>query len=154
MSIQIQTALGDFLIFHSLPHRSHNKEARRPRWSASQMNFIDPKPLYHKYRPFIRKRQLHKLLLVTLLRWLLSAAIVGAMYGVLASYSNRETLRKHRQIQFNALIVALSIALSLNLASSLKAMAGQLRWWALSLREWPIAEVRETLDRRAHCMLY
>ncbi|KHN96577.1 uncharacterized protein MAM_05520 [Metarhizium album ARSEF 1941] len=48
---------------------------------------------------------------------------------------------KKRKTDFNALIVGLSILLSLNLASSLKHMVATLRWWVLSLNEWKPREV-------------
>lgn len=102
----------------------------------------DPDLGCHKYQPFIRKKQLRKLLFLALARWLLTAAIVGSIYGVVVAYSSREAMKKKKKREFNAIIVALSIALSLNLVGSLKAMAGQLRWWALSLRDWSIVEVR------------
>jgi len=47
--------------------------------------------------------------------------------------------------QFNALITGLSICLGLNIASSLKAMAIELRWWILSRRKRPLHEVSQYL---------
>ncbi|KAI6779388.1 uncharacterized protein J7T54_005202 [Emericellopsis cladophorae] len=85
-------------------------------------------------------RQLYKLLLYHFAGWLITAAIVGSFYGVLVHYSDKGVmLYKDRRV-FNAVIIALSITLSLNLESCLKAMTGDLRWWVLSLRDWTLPE--------------
>jgi hypothetical protein len=90
-----------------------------------------------KYR---HPRQLFKLLLINFARWLLTAAIVGSLYAVLVDFSNKGAMLPREKHAFNALIIALSIMLSLNLDSSLKAMTGDLRWWVLSLRDWTLPE--------------
>lgn len=102
----------------------------------------------HRYTfdPWTRRRQLRKLLLVALVRWLLTASIVGAFYGVLVHYSSKEAMLRDKKRTFNAVITALSITLSLNLASSLKAMAGDARWWFLSLRDWSLVEADLILE--------
>lgn len=96
----------------------------------------------HKYTfdPFMRRRQLRKLLFLALTRWLLTASVIGALYGVLVHYSSKEVMIRGKKRTFNAVMTALSITLSLNLASSLKAMAGDMRWWILSLRDWSLLE--------------
>jgi hypothetical protein len=91
-------------------------------------------------RPTLHKKQLPKLLFLTLSRWLVTASIIGAMYGVLVHYYNLAAMTNSQKRVFNAVIVSLTISLALNIASSLKAMAGELRWWVLSLRHWPIRE--------------
>jgi hypothetical protein len=45
-----------------------------------------------------------------------------------------------RQV-FNVLILGASLALGLNIASSLKAMAVDFRWWLLSHKKRPLKEV-------------
>ena len=92
-------------------------------------------------RPTLHKKQLPKLLFLTLSRWLVTASIIGAIYGVLVHYYNLAAMTNSQKRVFNAVIVSLTISLALNIASSLKAMAGELRWWVLSLRHWPIREV-------------
>lgn len=99
----------------------------------------------NSYKPFIRKKQLRGLLLVSFSRWLLTAALLISIYVVLEVYSSKEAMTQRKKHEFNALIVALPIALSLNIASALKAMAAELRWWVLSLRNWNATEVTDPL---------
>ena len=96
----------------------------------------------YAYEHFNPRKQLGKVLLVSICRWLLTAVLGVSIYVVLWHYSSNEVLSIRTKRQFNALVVGLSIGLGLNIASSLKAMAGEVRWWILSLQEWPIREVR------------
>ncbi|KAG9253790.1 uncharacterized protein F5Z01DRAFT_129088 [Emericellopsis atlantica] len=89
---------------------------------------------------FRSPRQLYKLLLYHFAGWLITAAIVGSFYGVLVHYSDKGVMLYKDKRVFNAVIIALSIMLSLNLESCLKAMTGDLRWWVLSLRDWTLPE--------------
>lgn len=91
---------------------------------------------------FSRKKQLRHLLTVSLSRWLLTAALVASIYGILWHYASRRAITAGTKRVFNALITGFSIGLGLNLASSLKHMAREIRWWVLSLHEWSVQEVR------------
>ncbi|EFZ01879.2 hypothetical protein MAA_03108 [Metarhizium robertsii ARSEF 23] len=93
------------------------------------------------YERLHKGRQLRGLLGACLSRWLMTLVLCAAIYAVLWRYSTNMTMPKNRKKDFNALIVGLSILLSLNLASSLKHMVATLRWWVLSLNEWRPREV-------------
>lgn len=43
--------------------------------------------------------------------------------------------------RYNFLVIGLSLALGMNLASSLKSMATDMRWWILSLKRRKLREV-------------
>lgn len=43
--------------------------------------------------------------------------------------------------EFNALIIGLSLGLGMSITISLEAMAVEIRWWILELRDWPKREV-------------
>lgn len=95
----------------------------------------------YRYEQFNRSKQLRKLCLTSLVRWLMTAALAASAYCVLWSYSSRAAMASTKKKEFNTLIIALSIALGLNIASSLKANVSELRWWLLSLRECAPREV-------------
>jgi len=63
------------------------------------------------------------------------------MYGVIYYYQSRSLMNKVQKNTFNTLTTAISIALGLNIASSLKSMAIDARWWILSQRRRPVREV-------------
>lgn len=72
----------------------------------------------------------------TFCRWLLTAALALSIFGVIWSYSQHEALPATKKNEFNSLVIGLSIAYSLNLASALKRDASYLRWWLLSLQDY------------------
>ncbi|KJZ76837.1 hypothetical protein HIM_03714 [Hirsutella minnesotensis 3608] len=86
----------------------------------------------YAYEPFDRKSQFRRLLFRSLTRWLITVALAASIYGVLWSYSSKPVLASKRA--FNVVILGLSIGLGLNIASSLKGMVSETRWWLLSLR--------------------
>jgi hypothetical protein len=90
---------------------------------------------------FKRKNQLKRLLLACAFRWLLTALLVMGIYLVLWRYSRKAAMISTKKKEFNTLIIALSIALGLNIASSLKHLVRELRWWVLSWYEWMPKEV-------------
>ncbi|OAA60717.1 hypothetical protein ISF_05756 [Cordyceps fumosorosea ARSEF 2679] len=90
----------------------------------------------YTYERFDRRRQLQKLLLRSLARWLITVVLCASIYGVLISYSSHEALAQRRRLEFNTFVIALTIALGLNIASSLKANAVELQWWLLSLHHY------------------
>ncbi|GJN78346.1 hypothetical protein VFPFJ_04570 [Purpureocillium lilacinum] len=90
----------------------------------------------YAYEQFHRGKQLRHMGLLSLCRWLLTVALAMSIYGVIWSYSDKEAMPASKKKEFNSLVIGLSIALSLNLASSLKGDVGELRWWLLSLRDY------------------
>ncbi|KAJ6440270.1 homeobox and C2H2 transcription factor [Purpureocillium lavendulum] len=95
----------------------------------------------YAYEQFHRGKQLRRMALVSFCRWLLTVALAMSIYGVLWSYSDKDALPARKKKEFNTLVIGLSIALSLNLASSLKGDVGELRWWLLSRSEYTPREV-------------
>lgn len=71
----------------------------------------------------------------------MTAALVAGTYIVLWQYSRKEAMVSKKRNEFNTLIIALSIALGLNIASSMKHLVRELRWWVLSWYEWTPKEV-------------
>jgi hypothetical protein len=47
--------------------------------------------------------------------------------------------------EFNALIIGLSLGLGMSITISLEAMAVEIRYWILGLRNWPDREVGQAL---------
>ena len=84
---------------------------------------------------------LKKLLLPGLVRCLITWSLIGGFYGILWDHKGR-VLSSGAKSRFDAITVALSIAFGLNVASALKAIALDLRWWILSLEKRPSREVR------------
>lgn len=73
----------------------------------------------------------------------MTAVLVVGAYLVLWQYSLKEAMVSKKKKEFNTLIIAISIALGLNIASSMKHMVRELRWWMLSWYEWTPKEVSE-----------
>lgn len=90
---------------------------------------------------FHHQKKLRKALTANLIRWLISAVFVIAIYVVLWHYSNKDVMSGETKREFNALIIGLSLGLGLSITFSLEAMAKEIRWWILSLRGWPDREV-------------
>ncbi|RFU76629.1 hypothetical protein TARUN_5568 [Trichoderma arundinaceum] len=85
---------------------------------------------------FKRSNQFKRLLLACGVRWAMTAALVAGTYIVLWQYSRKTAMVSNKKKEFNTLIIALSIVLGLNIASSMKHMVRELRWWVLSWYEW------------------
>ncbi|EGR45783.1 uncharacterized protein TRIREDRAFT_81122 [Trichoderma reesei QM6a] len=85
---------------------------------------------------FKRWNQFKRLFLACVLRWAVTAVLVVGAYLVLWQYSLKEAMVSKKKKEFNTLIIAISIALGLNIASSMKHMVRELRWWMLSWYEW------------------
>lgn len=75
-----------------------------------------------------------------LLRWAISALLSGLYYVVIRLYQDR-TLSPGEKSTFDAIIVAVSLALGLNIAAALNSTALHLRWWFLGKRRMHIREV-------------
>ncbi|KAM0253918.1 hypothetical protein ACHAQJ_007093 [Trichoderma viride] len=94
---------------------------------------------------FKRRNQFKRLLLACAVRWAMTVALVVGIYIVLWRYSRKAAMVSNKKKEFNTLIIALSIVLGLNIASSLKHLVRELRWWVLSWYEWT--------PREADCIL-
>lgn len=88
-----------------------------------------------------------KLLMPGLARCLISWILIGGFYASVWGYKDR-VLSPRTKSLFDAITVALSIAFGLNIASSLKAIALDLRWWVLSIKRRSSQEVSSTLQPR------
>ncbi|KAJ6787789.1 hypothetical protein PWT90_01466 [Aphanocladium album] len=99
--------------------------------SSSQESVVS-----YAYEHFHRGKQLRRLLAKSMVRWLITVVLCVSIYGVLLSYSSHDALPQRKKLEFNTLIIALTISLGLNIASSLKANAFELQWWLLSLRRY------------------
>jgi hypothetical protein len=75
-----------------------------------------------------------------LARCVISWVLIAGFYISLWMYKDR-VISPERKSGFDAITVALSIALGLNIASSLKSIALDLRWWVLGKRRRPSKEV-------------
>ncbi|KAH6606999.1 hypothetical protein Trco_006152 [Trichoderma cornu-damae] len=103
---------------------------------------------------FKRRNQFKRLLLAGVVRWAVTAALVAGAYVVLWRYSRKEAMVSDKKKEFNTLIIALSIALGLNIASSLKHLVRELRWWVLSWYEWTPKEADYILQSENFSSLF
>lgn len=117
----------------------HEKELFTVRQDTSDTTFTkssQESAVAYTYEHFHPGRQLRQLLGKSLSRWLVTVVLCVAIYGVLLGYASHDALLQRKKLEFNSLIIALTIALGLNIASSLKANAVELQWWLLSLRRY------------------
>lgn len=86
--------------------------------------------------------QLKRLLLKGFIKWFISLALMATIGSIMYYYSTnvRPMTEKDKQ-KYNFLVVGFSLALGINLASSLKQMAVDVRWWVLSLIKRNLREV-------------
>ncbi|UKZ88797.1 uncharacterized protein TrAFT101_004531 [Trichoderma asperellum] len=103
---------------------------------------------------FKRRNQLKRLLFACLVRWFMTAVLVMGTYLVLWRYSRKAAMISNKKKEFNTLIIALSIALGLNIASSLKHLVRELRWWVLSWYEWMPREADYILQSESFSCLF
>ena len=75
-----------------------------------------------------------KVLLKDFQRWLITVAIIGAIYALLLAFSTIPVMTNTTKRLFNTIITGLLIILGIATASSLDGMVGDLRWWILSQR--------------------
>jgi hypothetical protein len=91
---------------------------------------------------FHPQSQLWRLLLRGFIKWFITAALMAIMGSIMYYYSTHVRPMTDQDKQtYNFLIVGLSLALGMNLASSLKQMAVDVRWWVLSLTKRNLREV-------------
>ncbi|KAM0500026.1 hypothetical protein ACHAP8_005164 [Fusarium lateritium] len=95
-----------------------------------------------------RPKNLRKGLLANLLRWFCSVLFVVAIYVVLWHFSQQDVMTTETKREFNALIIGLSLGLGMSITISLEAMAKEIRWWVLELRDWPKRETELILKAK------
>jgi len=86
--------------------------------------------------------QLRKLLFRGFIKWFITVALIATMSGIMYYYAyNVRPMTDMDKQTYNFLVLGLSLALGMNLASSLKQMALDVRWWVLSLTKRNLREV-------------
>ncbi|KAF5661312.1 hypothetical protein FHETE_8546 [Fusarium heterosporum] len=95
-----------------------------------------------------RPKRLRKALIANVLRWFGSVLFVMAIYVVLWHYSQESIMSTPTKRAFNALIIALSLGLGMSITISLEAMAIEIRYWILGLRDWPDHETELILKAK------
>ena len=86
--------------------------------------------------------QLRKLLFRGFIKWFITLALIVTMAGIMYHYAyDVRPMTDLDKQTYNFLVVGLSLALGMNLASSLKQMAIDMRWWVLSLTKRNLREV-------------
>src|SRR5271156_3272099 len=86
--------------------------------------------------------QLCRLLFKGFIKWFISLALMAALGSIMYYYSTQvRPMTDNDKQKYNFLVVGLSLALGMNLASSLKQMAVDIRWWVLSLGKRNLREV-------------
>ena len=98
-----------------------------------QVTLTKPKPW--------KTSNLFRILLLGLARCIASWVLIAGFYVSLWLYKDRIISPKAKSM-FDTITIALSIAFGLNIASSLKENALDLRWWILSRKRRPAQEVR------------
>ncbi len=89
-----------------------------------------------------------KALIANILRWFASVLFVVAIYVILWYYSKLNIMSTTTKREFNALIIGLSLGLGMSITISLEAMAVEIRYWIISLRDWPDREVGQAQKHR------
>jgi hypothetical protein len=118
-----------------------NKPGEQLEFPGNSSPTIDDAKLKQLQKHFNPRKQLRKLLLNGLYRWGLTAILILCLYMTLLYYSAKSVMSRAKKLQFNALIIGLSIGLSLSIAASLKEMALAVRWWILSRKKRSLHEV-------------
>ncbi|EKJ70013.1 hypothetical protein FPSE_09858 [Fusarium pseudograminearum CS3096] len=95
-----------------------------------------------------RPKHLRKGLIANLSRWFASVLFVIAIYVVLWHFSQQNVMGTGTKREFNALIIGLSLGLGMSITISLEAMAKEIRWWILELREWSKRETELILKAK------
>lgn len=105
----------------------------------------DPERPYARYYSFRRTRD--KLIVRHSYQWLLSIILAGAIAAALYGYERYLTISTPSKHIFNSIITGLSIALGINIASSLKSYAEMMRWRLLTISWMTLRE----FDLILHC---
>jgi hypothetical protein len=68
-------------------------------------------------------------------------ALISGLYGTFAMYQKHGIMGESAKMFYNTLVTGLSMTLGINIASSFKAIAVDVRWWILSRKKRSIEEV-------------
>ena len=93
-------------------------------------------------KTFSSSKQLHKLFWDGLILWIRTVVLLGFLAFTLWNNGRRPVMDVGEKMMFNTFMTGLSIALGLNIATSLNAMGLNLRWWILSRRKRLLSEVK------------
>ena len=77
---------------------------------------------------------------LSILEFLITLILCLAIFGLLWGYHSRSTLSVTQKRVFNALVTGLSVALGINLSSSLKSYAKMMRWRLLATGYRPLSQ--------------
>ena len=72
---------------------------------------------------------------------MITVALIGGLYGTFAMYQKHGLMGESGKTAYNTLVTGLSMTLGINIASSFKAIAVDVRWWILSQKKRSIEEV-------------
>ncbi|MCJ1282388.1 hypothetical protein MMC26_001711 [Xylographa opegraphella] len=92
-------------------------------------------------REFSPRKQLLTLLSFGVIRFIVTAVLVGGLYATLWLFEAKSVMNELQKKLFNTIITALSMALGINIASSFKNVAIDTRWFFLSRKNRPLKEV-------------
>jgi len=91
--------------------------------------------------PFRRHRQLLRLLLMGSVHFMITVALILGLYGVFVMYERHGIMGEGGKRAYNTFVTGLSMALGINIATSFKAIAVDVRWWILSQKKRSMDEV-------------
>ncbi|KIW31589.1 uncharacterized protein PV07_03219 [Cladophialophora immunda] len=98
-------------------------------------------------REYRHHKQRNRLLRLTIGEWFNSLVLCVVYFGILYSYSKKQTISVPQRRMFNALTTGVSLLLGVNLAASLRSYAKLLRWRMLAACYRPL----ETFDLVMGC---
>ena len=101
-----------------------------------------------RYNP--KEKLTERFLLWGGLRWFLAATLSVLYYVVILLHQGHIVTSGQKSI-LDALLVGLSVAMGLNIATALKEIATHMRWWFLDTRQTDIHEVSSAHQRLLHC---
>lgn len=85
-------------------------------------------------------KKFRELLLPGLASWLVSLLLMGAFFATVSLFQ-QQVMSPRKKSLFDTITTILSLALGLNIASSLRAIYLNLRWWILTIEKRPAREV-------------
>lgn len=127
---------------HHRPHLHVHLDSDRLKasFSPSTHELLEKtaKPSETTDRVYDYRVQKWRLWRLSILEWFITLALCAAIFGCLWYYHSAISLLPEQVNFFNAIITGLSIALGLNLNSSLKSYARMMRWRLLMVRYQPL----------------
>lgn len=107
-------------------------------------NHVDTFHMTNSFQPLKAntKKQLWSIIIGSTSRFLVTAALCGGYILANHEFSKKGALNEKEKKLYNTITTAISIALGLNIASSFKDMALNMRWPILKFRKRSLVEVR------------